>query len=164
MSTSDGDPGRAPGAVRVDPDRVGAGGDEGRPESAASAQPTRAEAEARAEQIHAEVADTEVRRAEDQAARADEAVEEAERQQRAAHQAEEDARGHAQEVRRDADDHAQRVPTTVVVGTGGRTSIPSDGGNPIVFGPFTAERPELLVAAAFVGGFLLAKIIRAMAS
>jgi hypothetical protein len=33
-------------------------------------------------------------------------------------------------------------------------------GEPIVFGPFTAERPELLVVAAFVGALLVARILK----
>ncbi len=156
MSTSDGGSGREPGAVRVDPDRHGTG-TTGFDDSA----PSRAEAEARAGEIHAEVARTEVRRAEEQAARADDAVEEAERRQQDAHQAEEQARRHAADVRSEADGAARRVSSTSV--SGGPSST-QGGGDPIVFGPFTAERPELLVAAAFVGGFLLAKIIRGIAS
>jgi hypothetical protein len=38
----------------------------------------------------------------------------------------------------------------------------SDG--PIVFGPFTAEKPELLVAAAFAGAFVLAQILKKITS
>ena len=153
MSTTDGGSGREPGAVRLDPDRYGADSND--------AAPSRAEAEARAEEIHAEVARTEVRRAEEQAARADDAVEEAQRHQQDAHQAEEQARRHAADVRTEADGAARRVSSTSLSRGRGTTG---GGGDPIVFGPFTAERPELLVAAAFVGGFLLAKIIRGMAS
>lgn len=163
MSTTDGASGREPGAVPVDPDRVGQGGGASQSSSAA-AEPTRAEAGARAEEIHAEVARTEARRAEEQAARADESVEDAERRQQAAHEAEAQARRHAEEVRSDADDAVQRVTATGAGGTVIRRSGSPGGGEPIVFGPFTAERPELLVVAAFVGGFLLAKIIRGMAS
>ena len=156
MSTTDGGSGREPGAVRVDPDRHSTAAT-GVDDSA----PSRAEAEARAEEIHAEVARTEVRRAEEQAARADDAVEEAERRQQAAHAAEEQARRHAADTRAEADGAARQVSSTSL--SRGRSTT-GGGGDPIVFGPFTAERPELLVAAAFVGGFLLAKIIRGMAS
>ena len=156
MSTTDGGSSREPGAVRVDPERTDTVA-----ASSGDAVPSRVEAEARAEQIHAEVARTEARRAEEQAARADDAVEEAERRRQDAHEAEEQARAHAAEVRDDADGAARGVSSTYV---GDVRSTTRGGGNPIVFGPFTAERPELLVAAAFVGGFLLAKIIRGIAS
>jgi hypothetical protein len=33
---------------------------------------------------------------------------------------------------------------------------------PIAFGPFPPEKPELLVLAAFAGGFVLAKVLRRM--
>ncbi len=156
MSTTDGGSGREPGAVRVGADTQGT--DATRLDDSA---PSRAEATARAEEIHAEVARTEVRRAEEQAARADDAVAEAQRRQQDAHEAEEQARRHAADVRQDADSAARGVSGTSL--SGGRSST-HDGGDSIVFGPFTAERPELLVAAAFVGGFLLAKIIRGIAS
>ena len=155
MSTTDGGSGREPGAVPADPNAHGAG-----TSGVGGSMPSRAEAEARAEEIHADVARTEARRAEEQAARVDNAVEEADRKQQAAHEAEEQARRHAAEVSSDADGAARRVSTTSV---SGRFSTSSDAGDPIVFGPFTAEKPELLVAAAFVGAFVLAKIIRGMA-
>ena len=158
MSATDGGPGMEPGAVPVDPDSRA-----GTPASGDTGQPGRGEAQARAEEIHADVARTDARRAEEQAARADQAVEEAERRQKDAHEAEERARRHAEEARADAEGAAQDVSRTSTT-TATRTSAAGDGGDPIVFGPFTAERPELLVAAAFVGGFLLAKIIRGMAS
>ena len=163
MSATDGASGQEPGAVPVDAGRP-AEGDAASQSSSVAAQPTHVEAEARAQEIHAEVARTEARRAEEQVARADESVEEAERERDAAHEAEERARRHAAEVRSDADDAAQRVTASGDRGTVIRRSGSPGGGDPIVFGPFTAERPELLVAAAFVGGFVLAKIIRGMAS
>ncbi len=156
MSATDGGSGQEPGAVPVGADRG-----EGGTNSAGTDQASRVEAQARAEEIRADVARTEARRAEEQAGRADEAVEEAERRQQAAHQAEEEARRHAREAREEADGAVQRVPSFP---TRGWSAAGGTAGDPIVFGPFTAERPELLVAAAFVGGFLLAKIIRGLAS
>ena len=159
MSATDGGAGREPGAVPVDGDPVG----QSRP-TELTGQPTRAEAAARAEEIHAEVARTEVRRAEDQTAQAAEAVEEAERKRKAAQEAEERARAHAEEVASDAQDAARGVSGAASYRAVAGSTPAAGGGQPIVFGPFTAERPELLVAAAFVGGFLLAKIIRGIAS
>lgn len=153
--------GREPGAVRVDPDQATLSGADVKQHDAADvereAQASRVEAAARAEQIHAEVARTDVRRAQEEVA-------EAERREREARSAEEEARRHEEEVRRDAEDAAGRASA---VDTGTPRLVPVTGGlaadageQPIVFGPFTAERPELLVVAAFVGGFVLAKIIR----
>ena len=156
MSATDGGSGQEPGAVPVGTDRG-----EASPNSGGADQPSRMEAQARAEEIHAEVARTDMRRAEEQAARADEAVEEAESRRQEAHEAEERARRHALEVREDAEGAAQRASSSP---TRGWSTVRGEVGDPIVFGPFTAERPELLVAAAFVGGFLLAKIIRGLAS
>lgn len=161
MSVTPEGAGREPGAVRVDPDQATEDEADVKQHHAADvereAQASRVEAAAHAEQIHAEVARTDVRRAEEEVA-------EAERREREARSAEEEARRHEAEVRRDAEDAAGRTPAAgsvtprLVPVTGG---LAADAGEqPIVFGPFTAERPELLVAAAFVGGFLLAKIIR----
>jgi len=86
------------------------------------------------------------------------------RDDQAAHEAEERARAHAQEVTSDAQDAARGVSGASTYRAVAESTPPAGGGQPIVFGPFTAERPELLVAAAFVGGFLLAKIIRGIAS
>jgi len=175
MSTPPTDPGQEPGAVRVSPEQVE------RAEKAAAtaqqdvaaraeqdAQAARVEAEARAEEIHAETARTEVRRAEDETAKAADAVEEAERQRRRAEAAEREAREHEQRAARDAEEAHQRAEAVGAPGAaaGYVTSggfVQSPAGDPIVFGPFTAERPELLVGAAFVGGFLVAKIIRGIA-
>ena len=160
MSATDEGAGREPGAVPIGGDPAG----QGTPSGGLAGQPTRAEAEARAEEIHAEVARTDARRAEEEAAKADEAVEEAERRRQAAHEAEERARAHAQEVAREAQDAARGVTGASSYRAVAESTPATGGGQPIVFGPFTAERPELLVAAAFVGGFLLAKIIRGIAS
>ena len=160
MSAGPGEPGREPGAVRVDPEDAAGAATE--PVTGA-AEPTPAEAEARAEQIRAEVARTDLRRAEDEAARADDALADAQRRQEAAHAAEDEARQREQEIRGEADAATARVPSSLLAAPGAADRGQARG-EPIVFGPFTAERPELLVAAAFVGGFLLAKIIRAMAS
>ena len=160
MSAADAGTGREPGAVPVE----GHPSDQNRPTVDLAGQPTRAEAEARAEEIKAEVARTDARRAEEEAAKADEAVEEAESRRRAAHEAQEQARAHAQEVSSDAQDGARGVSGASSYRAVAVSTPASGGGQPIVFGPFTAERPELLVAAAFVGGFLLAKIIRGIAS
>lgn len=161
MSVTPEGAGREPGAVRVDPDQATLGGADAKQHDAADvereAQASRVEAAARTEQIHAEVARTDVRRAEEEVA-------EAERREREARSAEEEARRHEAEVRRDAEDAASRAPADgtaaprIVPVTRGLAADP--GEEPIVFGPFTAERPELLVVAAFVGGFVLAKIIR----
>ena len=161
MSSTTGGSGGEPGAVRVEPeDAAGAGA---QPTVTGSAQPTPAEAEARAEQIRADVARTDLRRAEEEADRADDAVAEAQRRQQAARAAEDEARQREQETRAEAQDATARVPPGLLATPGAHRGAQA-GGEPIVFGPFTAERPELLVAAAFVSGFLLAKIIRAMAS
>ncbi len=172
MSASSGGAGQEPGAVRADPESATLAGADARQRTAADAereaQAARVEAEARAEQIHAEVARTDVRRAEDDVSQAAAAVEEAERRQRQAETAESEARRHEADARRDAEEAVRRGETSVTTmspwasrarGLGGGRN-----GEPIVFGPFTAERPELLVVAAFVGGFVLAKIVRKWAS
>lgn len=168
MSASPGGPGQEPGAVPVDPERAALTGADARQHAAADAerdaQAARVEAEARAEQIHAEVARTDVRRAEEEVSEAAAAVEEAERRQRQADSTESEARRHEADARRDAEEAVRRADTSVTTGSPwiarARGLGEGGAGEPIVFGPFTAERPELLVAAAFVGGFLLAKIVR----
>ena len=156
----------------VDDERATLAGADAQQDAAAGverdAQAARVEAEARAEQIHAQVARTEVRRAEDEVSQAADAVEEAERRQRQAETTESEARRHEADARRDAEEAVRRAGTTVTTGSPwaarARGLGESGSGEPIVFGPFTAERPELLVAAAFVGGFVLAKIVRKLAS
>lgn len=172
MSTPSQDPSAEPGAVRVTSNGTPEADATIRQDVAAQtegeAQVARIEAEARAEEIHAEVAHTEARRAEEQTAKATEAVEqaerrrgEAEREQAAAHERDQAARTDAEQARRQADESGaagRRIgPATRFSG------LPEAGGEPIVFGPFTAERPELLVIAALAAGFVLAKIVRRMA-
>ena len=168
-----GDPAEGePGAVRVDPETVPTADAELRQEAAAQAetetQAARVEAEARAEEIQAEVARTDARRAEEDAAEAEQAVKRAEAERARAEQEQREAQERADRVAEDADQARERAanagaPTHVVAARSrGFTERPS--GEPIVFGPFTAERPELLVVAAFVGGLVLARIVRGIAS
>lgn len=172
MSASPGNSGREPGAVPVDHERAALAAADARQDAAADAerdaQAARVGAEARAEQIHVEVARTDVRRAEDEVSQAAAAVEEAERRQHQAETTESEARRHEADARRDAEEAVHRAETSVTTGSpwAARARGLGEGGTgePIVFGPFTAERPELLVAAGFVAGFVLAKIVRKWAS
>jgi preprotein translocase subunit SecD len=176
MSTPPRDSGEQPGAVRVSPDRVeraeqaqAATQQEAAARTEAEAQAARVEAEARAEEIHAETARTEVRRAESETAKAADAVAEAEQRRDQAQAAEREAREHEERARGDAEqarDQVHGAPAGAPPVAGYITSrgfVDSSSGEPIVFGPFTAERPELLVVAALVGGFLVAKIVRGIA-
>ena len=172
MSAPTGGSGQEPGAVPVDDEQATLAAADARQGAAADveldAQAARVEAEARAEQIHVEVARTDVRRAEEDVSQAAAAVEEAERRQRQAETTESEARRHEADARRDAEEAVRRAGTAVTTGSPWAARAGGLGergaGEPIVFGPFTAEKPELLVAAAFIGGFVLAKIVRKLAS
>jgi chromosome segregation ATPase len=176
MSTPRSDAGEQPGAVRASPEEVeraerahAAAQEDTAARTEVHAQTARVEAEARVEEIHAETATTDVRRAESETAEAAGAVEEAERRRA---QAEADERGAREDQQRAFSDAEEARERAERLGTGGAPSVAqntssgfreSSAGEPIVFGPFTAERPELLVVAALVGGFLVAKIIRGIA-
>lgn len=157
------------GAVPVDPAAVQAAqADAAREQAAASeqdAQATRVLAEATEAEVRADVAETETRRLQEEH---DEAVAEAERAESEREKRELElaaARKHEQQAEQDAEDARELAEKVGPVAP----SIAAQGfrapaaGEPIVFGPFTAERPEFLVLAAFAGGFVLAKLIRRMA-
>lgn len=158
------------GAVRADPAAVEAAHADAAQERAAlaerDAQSTRVFDEVTEAEVRADVAQTETRRLEEDR---DEAKEEAERAESERDERELElaaARRREQEAQEDAEDVRQLAERTGVVGASAGRAQGFRGppaGEPIVFGPFTAERPELLVLAAFAGGFVLAKLIRRMA-
>ncbi len=119
--------------------------------------------EAIAADARVDVAATVSRRAEEKTAKAHDAVEQARKAEEDARRAEEEAREAEERARRqptEADEHRREAGPARIV----RRMRPpiSAQGEPLVFGPFTAERPELLVAAAFAGAFVLARILKAI--
>lgn len=166
MSTPSQDPNREPGAVRVDP---ADGAQAAAAQTELHTQEARVEAQARGEEIHAEVARTDARRAEEETAKAADAVEQAERERAEAEARQKEAQERAERAWEDAEQAREQAEATGATGglrglAARRGFADTATGEPIVFGPFTAERPELLVGAAVAGGFILAKIIRKIAS
>jgi hypothetical protein len=108
--------------------------------------------------------DAEAKRADEQAGKAAEEAEKARAAEEEADRARRDAKEREERARRDADEARRRAesneaagsrPGAVALGSGWRA-----GGELTVFGPFTSEKPELLVVAAFVGGFLIGRILK----
>lgn len=130
-----------------------------------AAQAARVQAAADVAAIRGDVAQTDTRRAEEQVAKAADSIEQAQEEHAEAERQVAEARDREEQTERDARDaraHAQAVGgTSSTVAARGFSEAPA--GDPIVFGPFTAERPELLVLAALAGGFVVAKLIRRMA-
>ena len=123
----------------------------------------RATGDAIAADAHVDVAKTDTRRAEEATAEAQEAAEQARKAEEDARKAEERAREEEERARREAADASERRQEVGPAAGVSYTPPPiSAQGDPIVFGPFTAEKPELLVAAAFVGAFVLARILKAI--
>jgi hypothetical protein len=123
----------------------------------------RATGDAIAADAHVDVARTDTRRAEEATEKAHQAAEDARKAEEDARKAEERAREDEERARRQAAEAAERNQEVGPAAGVSRTAPPiSQQGDPIVFGPFTAEKPELLVAAAFVGAFVLARILKAI--
>ena len=146
---------------------------------------TRAESEARGAELREELATTDLRRAEEEEAKAEQAIEDArekeskkERKRREAEErrvaaaAEADAARKQAEAAKAAAQPVQERPSV----SGASVTSPGLGAStdpkaaaaanaPRLPGaaPDPVEKPELYVAGAFAGGFLLAKILRRIA-
>lgn len=163
--TSEDRPRSETAAVRVDPDAVSSPA--GEDATATHGAVGRVEGEAVAAEARDRTAQTTVRRAEEQSAKAHEQAEQAREAEEAAERAEAEAREEEERARREAEDARRRAEESGggAPVTSTRTNVPvAQQGQPIVFGPFTAEKPELLLAAAFVGGLLLGRILKVVTS
>jgi hypothetical protein len=155
----------------------------------ASAQAERADAEARGAELRQELRETDARRAEEETAKAHESAEAAEKEEeklsrkerKAKERAEqaaaeaEQARGHAAEAERLRRETAPAKPAANLSGANvmspgvGSDTDPAtaasaaSGYTPPVAAPAEAgplERPEVVAGVAFVGSFLLARILK----
>jgi cobalamin biosynthesis Mg chelatase CobN len=123
---------------------------------------------ARGEELRENLADTDARRAEEEAAKAQEATEEAQKEQEKEEREAQEERERAQRVHQQADQARTQADEAVAgaatPGPTGRTSSVAAGGEgtstPLDKLPPAAQRPEVLVGAAFVGTFLLARILK----
>jgi len=123
---------------------------------------------ARGEELRENLADADARRAEEEAAKAQEATEEAKKEQEKQEREAEAERERAQRVHQQADQARERADETVAgtatPGPTGRTSSVAASGegtsSPFDKLPPAAQRPEVLVGAAFGGSFILARILK----
>jgi hypothetical protein len=139
--------------------------DEQTTQEQAAADADRERSEARGAELRAELAETDARRTEEQADKAHEAAEAArkEEEKRRAQQREEEeraerARAEAERERAEAD-HAAEVRDEATRAAGGVA-----GARPALPPPHepqsAMERPEVLVGGAFVGAFVVARILK----
>ena len=146
---------------------------------------TRAESEARGAELREELATTDLRRAEEEEAKAEQAIEDArekeskkERKRREAEErrvaaaAEADAARKQAEAAKAAARPTQERPSVsgasvtspgLGSGTDPKAAAAANAPRLASSAPDPAEKPELYVAGAFVGGFLFAKILRRIA-
>ena len=123
---------------------------------------------ARGEELRENLADTDARRAEEEAAKAQEATEDAKKEQEKQEREAQEERKRAQIVHQEADQARERADETVAgaatPGPTGRTGAVAASGEgtstPFDKLPPAAQRPEVLVGAAFVGTFLVARILK----
>ena len=169
-----------------DPEKPGASSASEQATQEWSSDSERARAEARGAELREELAITDERRAEEEEAKAEQAVADAqkeeskkERKRREAHERREAAAAEAERARAAAAETAaasRTAATTTVSGAAvaspgrgadpkalaaaARPESPAGAGGEVVEGP---EKPELYVAAAFVGAFLFARILKKIA-
>jgi hypothetical protein len=143
-------------AVQVDP-ATHAG-------QAGAASATTAEGEARAAEIKRDVKETDARREQEETAKADEKLRKAQADKEREEREDAAARERAEWARKEAEAPRPRPAETPGAPATVRPAAVIGEPEPVTFGPFTAERPELIVGAALVAGFLVAKILRRLSS
>ena len=116
----------------------------------------RERSEARGAELRSELAATDARRAEEETAEAEEAVEEARKRQEKAERKEQELREKAEQAER----IAQRERAEADATQPGETTRPGVAAFAAGGAEAGAERPEVLVGAAFAGAFVFARILK----
>ena len=122
---------------------------------------------ARGEELRENLADTDARRAEEEAAKAQQATEAAAKEQEKREQEAQQERDRARRVH-EASDEARARADDAIAGSSPRpqpaASAAGDGSTSSIPGldklPPAAQRPEVLVGAAFAGSFILARVLK----
>lgn len=120
----------------------------------------RADAEARAAEIRAEVAATDERRAEEELSKQREEVEKAEKRQEQLTEKEREAEAAAERAAEDAERARQTADQTRKSPGGWTPSLPFGGAGASGNAPGFAQRTEVQVGAAFAGAFVLAQVLK----
>ena len=116
----------------------------------------RERSEARGAELRSELAATDARRAEEETAEAEQAVAEATKRQEKAERKEQEARERAEQAER----IAQRERAEADAAQPADTPRPGVAAFAASGGEAGAERPEVLIGAAFAGAFLFARIMK----
>ena len=125
-----------------------------------------AESEVRGAELRENLALTDARRAEEEVAKAHEAAEKAKEAEEKAARKEQEARERAERVHAEADRAraAADEAGTSAAGAGSTTEPGTQAAGPAFPGadrlPEAAQRTEVLVGAAFVGSFLMARVLK----
>jgi len=110
----------------------------------------------------AEGAETDTRRAQEKAAEAEQATKDAQEAEEEARKKEQEARDREERVQQETESAREQAADAGGTTIGAPRGARATSAEPIVFGPFTAEKPELLVGAAFAGAFVLARVLKAI--
>ena len=122
---------------------------------------------ARGEELRENLADTDARRAEEEAAKAQEATADAAAEQEKREKEAQQERDRARRVHEASDEARARADDAVAASAGTAPGPAPSSGNGAASSvpgfdklPPAAQRPEVLVGAAFVGSFILARVLK----